>query len=53
MTNSLNWKNIVVAASFSPSLGVGKVQYSSIKALEVMGKKNQRPLIHCDYMFLE
>ncbi len=35
------------------SLGVGKVQYSSIKALEVMGKKNQRPLIHCDYMFLE
>ena len=35
------------------SLGVGKVQYDSAKAREMIGKKNQKPLIHCDYMYLE
>jgi glutamate 5-kinase len=35
------------------SLGVGKVQYDSEKAREVMGKKNHKPLIHYDYLFLE
>ncbi|MDO9153170.1 MAG: glutamate 5-kinase [Paludibacter sp.] len=35
------------------SLGVGKVQYDSDKAREVVGKKNQKPLVHCDYLYLE
>lgn len=34
-------------------IGVGKVQYSSQKALEMLGKKNQRPLVHYDYLYLE
>lgn len=34
-------------------LGVGKCQYDSEKARELMGKKNQKPLIHCDYLYLE
>ncbi|OIP81357.1 MAG: glutamate 5-kinase [Porphyromonadaceae bacterium CG2_30_38_12] len=35
------------------SLGVGKAQYGSSKARELIGKKNQKPLVHCDYMYLE
>ncbi len=35
------------------SLGVGKAQYNSDKAREIAGKKNQKPLIHCDYLYLE
>ena len=35
------------------SLGIGKVQYDSNKAREMLGKKNQKPLVHCDYMYLE
>lgn len=35
------------------SLGVGKVQYDSEKACEIIGKKNQKPLVHCDYLYLE
>jgi glutamate 5-kinase len=35
------------------SLGVGKVQYDSVKAREIIGKKNQKPLVHCDYLYLE
>jgi glutamate 5-kinase len=34
-------------------LGIGKAQYDSKKAQELLGKKNQKPLIHCDYMYLE
>jgi glutamate 5-kinase len=34
-------------------LGIGKVQYDSEKAREMLGKKNQKPLIHCDYLYLE
>lgn len=34
-------------------LGVGKVQYESAKAREILGKKNQKPLVHCDYLYLE
>ncbi len=34
-------------------LGVGKAQYSSQKAKEMIGKKNQKPLIHCDYLYLD
>jgi len=35
------------------SLGVGKVQYDSDKARDLLGKKNQKPLVHCDYLYLE
>ncbi len=35
------------------SLGVGKAQYDSDKAREMIGKKNQKPLVHCDYLYLE
>ncbi len=34
-------------------LGIGKVQYDSSKAKEMLGKKNQKPLVHCDYLYLE
>jgi glutamate 5-kinase len=34
-------------------LGVGKVQFDAAKCREVMGKKNQRPIIHYDYLYLE
>ena len=34
-------------------LGVGKVQCDSGKARELLGKKNQKPLVHCDYLYLE
>lgn len=34
-------------------LGVGKAQYDSGKAREMIGKKNQKPLVHCDYLYLE
>jgi glutamate 5-kinase len=34
-------------------LGVGRVQYDSEKAREMLGKKNQKPLVHCDYLYLE
>lgn len=34
-------------------LGVGKTQYDSEKAREMSGKKNQKPLVHCDYLYLE
>ena len=34
-------------------LGVGKAQYSSEKATQLIGKKNQKPLIHYDYLYLE
>jgi glutamate 5-kinase len=35
------------------SLGIGKAQYDSTKSRELLGKKNQKPLVHCDYMYLE
>ena len=35
------------------ALGVGKVQCDSKKAREVLGRKNQKPLVHCDYLYLE
>lgn len=34
-------------------IGVGKAQYSSEKAAQLMGKKNQKPIIHYDYLHLE
>ena len=34
-------------------LGVGKAQYNSEKAAQLIGKKNQKPLVHYDYLYLE
>lgn len=34
-------------------IGVGKTQYASEKALLIIGKKNQKPLIHYDYLYIE
>ena len=34
-------------------LGIGKVQYNSLRSRELLGKKNQKPLVHCDYLYLE
>lgn len=34
------------------AVGLGIAQYSSAKAAELIGKKNQRPLIHYDYLYL-
>ncbi len=46
--------DIVKIMDFNGSMiGVGKVQLNSDKAKEVLGKKNQKPLIHCDYLYLE
>lgn len=35
------------------SIGVGKTQYNSEKAQQIIGKKNQKPIIHCDYLYLD
>ncbi len=34
------------------SLGLGKAQYDSDSAIELMGKKAEKPLIYYDYMYL-
>ena len=34
-------------------VGVGKAQYDSEKARQLIGKKGQRPLIHYDYLYLD
>ncbi|MDX2190280.1 MAG: glutamate 5-kinase [Bacteroidota bacterium] len=33
-------------------VGIGKVQYGNKKALELIGKHNQKPIIHYDYLYL-
>lgn len=33
-------------------VGMGKVQYPSAKAKELMGQKGQKPMIHYDYLYL-
>ncbi len=35
------------------TIGIGKSNYESNKAKELIGKKGQRPLIHYDYLYLE
>lgn len=44
---------VKIIDSTNRQLGVGKVRYDSQKAREILGKKNQKPLIHCDFMYLE
>ena len=34
-------------------IGVGKTQYDSEKARQLIGKKGQRPLVHYDYLYLD
>jgi glutamate 5-kinase len=34
-------------------IGVGRAQYGSDSALEVIGKKGEKPLVHYDYLFLD
>jgi glutamate 5-kinase len=34
-------------------IGIGKVQYSSDKARQLIGKKGHRPLMHYDYLYLD
>jgi len=34
-------------------VGIGKAQYDSEKARQLIGKKGQRPLIHYDYLYLD
>ena len=34
-------------------IGVGRVAYDAVEARNVIGKHGQRPLIHCDYLYLE
>lgn len=33
--------------------GIGKVQYDSEKARQLIGKKGQRPFVHYDYLYLD
>lgn len=44
---------IRIKAENGAFLGVGKVQYDSVRARDLMGKKNVKPLVHCDYLYLE
>ena len=34
-------------------IGLGIAEYNSEKAKEMMGKKNQKPLVHYDYLYLQ
>ena len=43
---------IKIANSEGNSIGIGKAQYNSDKAREVMKKKNEKAFIHYDYLFL-
>lgn len=35
------------------NIGIGKTQYNSETALKKMGQKNQKPVIHYDYLYLK
>ena len=35
------------------NIGMGKVQYNSSKARELIGLKNQKPMVHYDYLYME
>ena len=37
----------------SQQISIGKVQYDSKKARQLIGKKGQRPLVHYDYLYLD
>jgi glutamate 5-kinase len=35
------------------ALGIGKIRYGHVKTLQMIGQRNQKPLIHYDYLYLE
>ena len=43
---------IQIISKSGKKLGVGKAQYHSEKAAEWMSKKNEKALVHYDYLFL-
>lgn len=43
---------IKISSNSGKQLGVGKAQYNSEKAAELMHKKNEKALVHYDYLFL-
>lgn len=43
---------IQIISNAGKKLGVGKAQYNSDKAAELMSKKNEKALVHYDYLFL-
>jgi len=43
---------IKVCSMDGAALGYGMAQYSSEKALQVMGRNGQKPLIHYDYLYI-
>lgn len=43
---------IKITGSAGKALGVGKAQYNSEKAADLMHKKNEKALVHYDYLFL-
>lgn len=43
---------IRILDSKGKAIGLGKAQYHSEKADELKGQKNQKPLVHYDYLFL-
>jgi glutamate 5-kinase len=43
---------IQIISKAGKKLGVGKAQYHSEKAAELMSKKNEKALVHYDYLFL-
>jgi glutamate 5-kinase len=44
---------VKIATDQGETIGVGKVQYDSDKALALMGKKGHKPLVHYDYLSLD
>ncbi|MEP7108720.1 MAG: glutamate 5-kinase [Ferruginibacter sp.] len=43
---------IKIKASSGKQLGVGRAQYNSEKAIDLIHKKNEKALVHYDYLFL-
>lgn len=43
---------IKISGSTGKQLGVGKAQYNSEKAVDLIHKKNEKALVHYDYLFL-
>jgi glutamate 5-kinase len=51
-----NFEKGDIVRLFNPSgdqIGVGKAQYGSETANELIGKKGEKPLVHYDYLFLD
>ena len=44
---------ITIKTEAGSVLGVGKAQYDSATALQQMGQRNVKPLVHCDYLYID